>query len=48
MLKELLSVYSTYLYEMELEDYERQYNLTRLESLLTLSLEEEEEKYNLL
>lgn len=40
MLKELLSIYSNYLYEMELDRYEYHHNLACVESRLMVLIDE--------
>lgn len=43
MLKELLDVYSSYLYDMEINESEYQTSLSCLETRLTLLLNDEED-----
>ena len=43
MLKELLDVYSSYLYDLELNESEYQTSISHLETHLTLLLNDEEE-----
>lgn len=47
MLKELVSIYSNYLYEMELDRYEYHNNLACMESRLTLLIDEAVEDDNM-